>query len=82
MMGHSHLTQWEWPIREAICELPKSSPNQGYGNWETADGMSFFCQWIDVCPAREDALRGTLLCHLDGNHNEYGRGDDFYDADF
>jgi hypothetical protein len=24
---------------------------------------------------------GTLLCHLDENHDEYGF-DDFYDADF
>ena len=47
--------QWEW---EEICELPDSSPHQRYGNWETADGMSFFCQWVDVCPPREDALRG------------------------
>ena len=70
--------QWEW---EEIPQLPALSPHQRYGNWETADGMSFFCQWVDACPPREDALRGTLLCHLDGNHDEYGF-DDFCDIDF
>jgi hypothetical protein len=64
--------QWEW---EEIRELPASSPHQRYGNWETADGRSFLCQWVDACPPCEDALRGTLLCHLDGNHDEYSFDD-------
>ena len=43
--------------------------------------MRFFCQWVDDCPPREDALCGNLLCHLDGNHDDCAF-DDFYDADF
>jgi hypothetical protein len=63
--------QWEW---EAISELPITSPHQRYGNWETADGMRFFCQWVEEDNHednhREDALRGNLICHLDGDHDE------------
>ena len=68
--------KWEW---EAMSGLPITSPYQRYGNWETADGKRFFCQWVDACP-REDALRGNLLCHPDCNHDECAF-DDFYDAE-
>ena len=70
--------QWTW---EEIREMPASSPHQSHGNWETADGLRFFCQWVDSCPPCEDALRGALLCHLDGDHDEYDF-DDFCDVDY
>jgi hypothetical protein len=48
--------KWEW---EAIRELPITSPHERYGNWETAYGTRFFCQWVDACPPCEDVLSGT-----------------------
>jgi hypothetical protein len=70
--------QWEW---EEIPQLPALSPHQRYGNWETADGRYFRCQWVDTCPPCAEALRGTLLCHLDGDHVDYDF-QDFCDDDY
>jgi hypothetical protein len=71
--------QWEW---EEISQLPADlSPHQRYRNWETADGQRFLCKWVDTCPPCEEALRCTLLCHLDRNHDEYDF-DAFCDDDF
>ena len=49
--------QWEW---EAIRELPIPSPYERYGNWETADGMRFFCHWVDACPPAK--MRSAASC--------------------
>jgi hypothetical protein len=53
--------------------MPVSSSYQHHGHWEHADGLRFFCQWVDACPPCEDTLRGAMLCHLDGDHvDDYG----------
>ena len=66
--------KWEWAPRDPELMGP-------IGNWETADGKRFFCQWVDACPPREEMLRGALRCHLDDHHDEYADFDDFYHAD-
>ena len=72
------MPQWEW---EEIPQLPALSPHQRYGNWETADGQHFLCKWVDTCPPCEVALRGAMLCHLDGDHVDYDF-QDFCDDDY
>jgi hypothetical protein len=48
--------KWEWAPRD--CSDPKfMGPS---GNWETAHGTCFFCQWVHVCSPSEDMLRGAL----------------------
>jgi hypothetical protein len=56
----------------------KTTPHSG--NWETAAGMRFFCQWVDDCPPCEDALCVNLFRHLDGNHDDCAF-EDFYVVD-
>ena len=68
--------KWEWAPRD--CSDPEFlGPS---GNWETADGTRFFCQWVDVCPPSEDMLSGAMR-HLDDHHDEHAASEDFYDAD-
>ena len=58
-------------------------PEQDFGNWGTANGERFFCQWVDAWPPREDVLRGALRCHFDDYDDErsFADFDGFYDAD-
>ena len=68
--------KWEWEPREQEI----TSPYQRFGNWGTADGKRFFCQWVDTCPPSEDMFPCALR-HLDDHHDEHAVFDDFYDAD-
>ena len=81
----------------AVSKPRKKTRTPHSGNWETMSGVCFFCQWVDDCPPREDARffcqwvdayppcedawRGAMLCHLDGDHDEYDF-DDFCDVDY
>ena len=58
-------------LRMQLDEMPVTSPYQRHGNWENADGLRFFCQWVDACPPCEDALRGAFLCSLDEDDVDY-----------
>ena len=81
----------------AVSKPRKKTRTPHSGNWETMSGVCFFCQWVDDCPPREDARffcqwvdayppcedawRGAMLCHLDGDHDEYDF-DNFCDVDY
>ena len=74
--------KWE---REVIHELPIMSPYERYSKRETADGTCFFCQWVDACPPRDDALHGSLRCVVTlmptiTDECAFDDFDDFYDV--
>jgi hypothetical protein len=81
--GGTSKTEWTTEVVDdsAVSKPRKKTRTPHSGNWETTSGVCFFCQWVDDCPPREDALCGHLLRHLDGNHDDCAF-DDLYDADF
>ena len=47
-----------------LDEMPVTSPYQRHGNWENADGLRFFCQWVDTCPPCEDTSVCAAPCFV------------------
>jgi len=81
--GGPSKTEWKTDVVDdsAVSKPREKTRTPHSGNWETTAGMRFFCQWVDDCPPREDALCDHLIRHLGGNHDDCAF-DDLYDADF